>query len=108
MTTIEILETKAWVNIQPIQPTKGGTLHVKASINTNNGQKVLLRKKIPQGINPMILLLDFIESPTEPVIKNPQDVHYSEGLTAQGQYTQIDIFFKGEKVTEITEIEIIS
>jgi len=103
---IEIIKAEAWVDKQPIQPTPGGTLHVAVEMN-GNGRRASLVRKNPQGINPAILMLEIILSITTEYVENPQQLKYKEGLQTSNQYTSIEIYFKAEKLAEITDIQVV-
>lgn len=93
--------------MQPVQPTSGGTLHVLTEIVIDNNRKVSLEKAVPQGINPLILMLNFIESRTDQFVENPQEVRYSDQLQAKGQHTSVELRFHGDLLTTIEEIQIV-
>lgn len=98
---------KAIVDLQPIQPTPGGTLYVTGEVDTHSTDLAFLEKAVPQGINPKILLLNLkVETGTIPV-KNPQRVRYSEGLQQKNQYSSVEILFEGKLEATITEIEVV-
>lgn len=103
---IKIISAEAWVDTQPIQPTLGGTLHVVVTFD-GQGAQGFLEKKIPQGINPNILLLELNFSPNRILIPNPQEVKYTEGLETSNQYSSIEIFDEENIVAEINNIPII-
>jgi hypothetical protein len=102
MANIITRDWKAWVNKMPIQPTPGGTLHVTGEVDTQSTDQASLIRKVPQGINPAILLLELQVGGFVPA-KNPQKVHYTEGLTTE-VYTSIEIHYAGKKIAEITDI----
>ena len=95
---------KAFIDLQPILQTPGGTLRVIGTVDTQNTNEAKLLKREPQGINPTILLLEVIEVDTLPV-KNPQEVRYEEGLMDKEQYSSIEIFFGEDLLTKIDEIK---
>ena len=101
-----VIKAEAWVNTMPIQPTPGGTLDVVLEFN-GNGARADLKKAVPQGINPKILILDLVYSPDAILIHNPQTSKYSEGLHTSTQYSSIQINFEGSKLAEINDIPII-
>jgi hypothetical protein len=105
MSKLTTSDWAAWVNLMPPRPTPGGTLHVTGDVDTHSADMAYLEKKIPQGINPKILLLDLkIVAGTAPA-KNPQKVHYNEGLQQKDQYTSVEIYYEGERVAMIDEIK---
>jgi hypothetical protein len=96
---------KAVVNLMPIRPTPGGTLTVTGDVDTHSTDLALLKKAVPQGINPKTLLLDLeVSTGTKPVT-NPQKVHYTEGLIQEKQYTSVEILYEGKTVGVIDNIE---
>lgn len=82
---------KAWEDQMPPGPP---TLHVIGKcLFPTHGYKVRLKKAVPQGINPKILLLvKVVTAPRGPVIQVPQvvEVHYKQRVT-KGQYKQVTI-----------------
>src|SRR5690349_4907531 len=99
---VDIVSSKAWVDMMPIQPTPGGTLHVAVEIN-GNGRKASLVRKEPQGINPMILMLEIKLSLTDQYVENPQHLKYTEGLQSTDQYTSIEVYYEADMLAEITD-----
>lgn len=104
---VEIISAEAWVNTQPIQPTLGGTLNVVVTLNTVDRRGASLVKRIPQGFNPKILILDIVLSPNRIIIENPQEIKYTENLESSDQYTSIEIYFESDKVSFIDYIPIV-
>jgi hypothetical protein len=100
-------EWNAWINKQPIQSTNGGTLHVTGQVTTHPSNAAFLVKRIPQGINPRILLLEIVLYISVAPTKQPQLVHYQEPLENDGQISSIQVFYKDEEVVEITDIPVI-
>ncbi len=104
---IKIIKAEAWVDTQPIQPTPGGTLHVVVEFNGENRQALLV-KRVPQGINPEILLLNLEYTANHILVNNPQTVEYTEELPGSSNYYQsIEIYFEDNVVAEINNIPII-
>jgi hypothetical protein len=97
----------AWINMQPIQPTKGGTLHVTGEIVDHPTQVATIVKKVPQGINPRILLLEIIIHTSGVPIKQPQTMNYPESLAEGQKYDSIEVFLNSKIETNITKIPII-
>lgn len=102
MTQIITKDWKAWIDKQPVQPTPGGTLHVTGEVDTQSTDQARLVKKVPQGINPNILLLELEIGGIVPA-KNPQKVHYTDGLQNE-TYTSIEIFYEENVIASITDI----
>jgi hypothetical protein len=93
--------THSWEAWNNVMPGADKSFHVigKAKVNSG-GWKASLVKRVPQGINPEILLLDLtITPPTGNVIKPilNLDLDYSE-KPATGKYTRVQVFC-GEKLT---------
>ncbi len=104
MSNITTSKWEAWINLMPVQPTPGGTLHVTGEVNTHSTNFAFLQKAIPQGINAEILLLDLkVERGFVPAT-NPQQVYYTEGLLQQNQFTGIEILYKGKTIATIKKI----
>lgn len=89
---------KAWEDQMPPGPP---TLHVTGKcLFPKHGYKVRLKKAVPQGINPKILLLvKVVTPPSGPVIQVPQvvEVHYKQKVT-KGQYTRVTILPEGKTI----------
>jgi hypothetical protein len=110
MTTekIKIQHAEAWIDSMPAQPTAGGTLHVFVELVSNNHGRHFLKKMIPQGVNPAILMLEIKISLLDIFIFNPQHLTYTEGLSTAGQYSTIELYSNGKRIETITEIPIVS
>jgi hypothetical protein len=105
MSNITISKWQAWINLMPIQPTFGGTLHTTGEADTNSTDFAFLEKAIPQGFNPKILLLKLkVETGIAPVT-NPQQLHYKEELQQKNQYTIIEIHSNGNLEATITDLK---
>jgi hypothetical protein len=91
----------AWIDTTPPQPDE---LHVIGEIKVGNpGIYAVLRKRVPQGINPRILLLDLhlIQKPgIWPQIVTCIAVRYDAVIIGRG-YTQVDVLYKGELIAQI-------
>src|SRR5438045_1862014 len=61
-----------------------------------------LKKREPQGFNPMILQLDLLNA-GDANPENYQLVQYNEKLTTQGQYQSVEIFHNN-KITEEVKV----
>lgn len=81
---------KAWLDLMPPSP---GTLHVTGKCRfPSHGYKVTLKKAVPQGINPAILLLQkVVRPPTGPVIQIPETVEVKYQLKTKTKYTHVTI-----------------
>lgn len=108
MKTIETSKWNAWIDIQPIQPTQYGTLHVAGEIFTHPSQSAILVKAVPQGTNPKILLLNIIMVRSAVPTRQPLFLSYSESLLDASQYSSIDVLYTGKIIASITDIPIIS
>ncbi len=106
---MNIIKHENWngsVNKQPIQltqPNQFGTLNVIGEITSSPSLKPSLIKRVPQGSNPAILLLDLIMSSidTDTATKQPQRVDYWETLNEKCPYSSIEIHYNGEIITTI-------
>jgi len=88
---------KAWLDMMPPGPP---TLHVVGKcVFPTHGYKVTLKKAVPQGINPAILLLQkVVKPPTGPVIQTPETVNVSFKLKTKTKYTHVSILPDGTTV----------
>ncbi|MCF0060568.1 heme peroxidase family protein [Dyadobacter chenwenxiniae] len=103
----DTFDWRATVDLQPVQPTPGGTLSVVGKINMHQEIKVAqLQKRIPQGINPSILQLEIIKIDAE-LPEGIQEIRYEENLTTTDQYSSIEVFLGSEVVKNITDIQIV-
>jgi hypothetical protein len=104
---IQIIRAEAVLDMEPMHPAQDGTLTVSLDYNSNNHGFHNLRKAMPQGINPRILLLELTNEPEDIFIFNPRHSTYSQGNTAEGQYTSIEILYEGALVATITSIPVL-
>lgn len=76
-----------------IMPPGTPTLHVTGKcVFPTHGFKVTLKKAVPQGINPAILLLlKVVKRPTGFVIQTPQTVIVTYKLKTKTRYKQVTI-----------------
>lgn len=81
---------KAWLDIMPPGTP---TLHVTGKcVFPTHGYKVTLKKAVPQGINPAILLLlKVVKRPTGFVIQTPQTVTVTYKLKTKTRYKKVTI-----------------
>jgi hypothetical protein len=88
---------KAWLDLMPPGTP---TLHVTGKcVFPKHGYKVTLKKAVPQGINPAILLLrKTVKPPTGIVIPTPQIVNVSFTLKTKTKYTHVTILPDGVTV----------
>jgi hypothetical protein len=104
---IRIDHAEAWINIMPPLPTAGGTLHVFVEIVSNNHGRHFLAKKVPQGINPKILMLEIKLTPEDIFIFNPQRLTYSEDLSKQDQYASVEVYSGINRLAVIDNIPLV-
>jgi hypothetical protein len=98
---------QAWVKKRPARPAAIITLHVTSAVNTGYGDFAFLMKRMPQGENLRVLMLDVkVENGLE-LSSNPQRIHYTELLKKDNQYLSAEIFFEDKKIEEINDITII-
>jgi len=90
-----------WITNQPVQPAQFGTLNITGEIISSSSLKPSLVKRVQQGINPSILLLDLIMSSSETPTKQPQRVGYSETLNEKSPYSSLEIHYNGEIIATI-------
>lgn len=92
----ELSDFSAWINLQPPGPSK---LIVVGKVVTNGGQlQPKLTERVPQGLNPTILLLDLTIVDTGGVGTAdvaPRDVRF-EKPASEGEYKQVEIHFDGQ------------
>lgn len=81
---------KAWLDTMPPGPW---TLHVTGRCTfPKHGYKVTLKKAIPQGFNPAILLLQkTVKPPTGPVIQTPEVVAVHFKMKTKTKYMAVMI-----------------
>lgn len=93
-------QTHSWEAWNNLMPGAGKTIHVIGKVRVNSGGwTATLSKRVPQGINPEILLLDLkVTPPTGPVTAPVLDlpVEFSEKYTGE-KFTKTQVFC-GEKV----------
>jgi hypothetical protein len=89
---------EAWEDQMPPGPS---TLHVTGKCRfPTHGYKVKLKKAVPQGINPSILLLNkVVTAPSGPVIQVPEvvEVNYKQRVK-KGQYKKVTILPEGKTI----------
>ena len=93
----------AWLNRMPPGPHR---LHVIGEIKVGNpGIEALLTKRVPQGINPSILMLDLwlhqkpgVWIALETSAQARYDEHLPPGAT---DYTSVEVFHEGSSVVTI-------
>jgi hypothetical protein len=96
MTSLEQNAFKAWINKQP---GSGGGLHVIGKVQASAGAVGTLSKAVPQGINPLILLLDLaITEVGGATTESTIDVRFDEEPSLQ-PYTSVQIVFEGPTIT---------
>lgn len=90
---------KAWLDMMPPGPP---TLHVTGKcVFPTHGYKVTLKRAVPQGINPRILLLrKVVTPPSGPVILIPQTVNVTFKMKTKTKYTHVTI------LPEVTTIKV--
>lgn len=93
MKNIETSNWKASIDKPSGKTPENKILHVTGNVDTHSSDFASLSKKVPQGFNPMILLLDLnVENGIAPAA-NPQKMKFSESI-GKHQYTFIDIFLR--------------
>lgn len=106
MTCPDVSDFRAWINLQPPGPSK---LIVIGKVVTNGGNFVpRLTERVPQGINPTILLLDLTIENTGGVGTTdvaPRDVRF-EKAAGKGAYTSVEIHADGDLCQTIIVDEI--
>lgn len=104
MSNVTTSKWEAWIDVMPGDMP---SLHVTAEVDTHSADMAILEKRMPQGINPKILLLDLKTfSGTKPET-NPQQVKYTEEVHNTEVYEQVDVFYDDEVIASIKEIKVI-
>jgi hypothetical protein len=99
-------EWKAWIDIQPVKKTPGGTLHVNGAILAGPEKiNYQLSKAVLQGIIKEELILVVEPDPTKG--KNEIPLHYTEDLLTQNQYTTVRVRIGGHEDVVIDHIDIV-
>lgn len=98
---------KAWENRQPSNPP-GPELHVTGKVETVSGALIpVLRPTVPQGINPVIRMLDLSLQDcglgTDDIAY--RDIHYYEAISFSG-FSQVQILWDGE-VLETIDVDVV-
>lgn len=83
-------EWNAWLNLMPPGPP---SLHVTGKIKVKDKNTVVnLVRAVPQGFNPMILILEVEAKPSPKPTPATQAVHFSEIVSGMG-FSDVDIRF---------------
>jgi hypothetical protein len=98
---VETQDWYAWIDTTPPKPDE---LHVIGEVKVANpGIYAVLRKTVPQGFNPRILLLDLLLI-QKPGIWPQQvtciAVRYDAVITGRG-YTEVDVLYNGDLIAQI-------
>lgn len=105
---METRNWRAWINLMPPKP---GDFHVTGEVYVSNpGIKPELTPRIPQGINPAILLLDLklIQQPGMVAqVMTWAKTNFKETMPPKSQgYSEVEIHFNGESIAQIKVEEI--
>ena len=100
---------KAYENRMPPLDETAVPFYVIGQVETNNGAiQPVLKEADPQGINPVILILDLTLERVGDV--GTEDVAYREARydakIAKGQYTSVTIRFEGDDIAS-AEVEVL-
>lgn len=100
----------AWINRQPVGPPR---FHLEGGVEVGNpGVELLLTKRIPQGINPSILLLDLSLSQKPgmwPQVITCATARYDEVLVPGSPgYTAVEIFENGVSVSKVDKVDTVT
>jgi hypothetical protein len=110
--SIKTKDWYAWLNAMPPKPDD---LHVIGEVLVDNPHiNPILTMKEPQGINPQILMLELhlikaFHTHDEQATK----LHHVwktarfDKIVISSKYTSVDIFFEGNKITTIDNIELV-
>ncbi len=106
---VETTETKdwyAWINFMPPPPND---FHTVGSVLVGNpGIKAILTPRVPQGINPAILLLDLVlvQQPGYwPQVMTWIEARYDK-VVPGSPYTMVQIFSGDEAIAEVQVEEV--
>ncbi|MDB5198716.1 MAG: hypothetical protein JWO92_679 [Chitinophagaceae bacterium] len=92
---------KAWVDTMPLQ--KGGKLYVHGDIKVSDIKiKYSVIRSEPQGINPVILLLEV--QPKPDAGDNSFHLEYHEQLQDPTKYTQITIQVPPDETVDVEQV----
>lgn len=95
---------KAWYAWLDTMPPKPDDLHVAGNVVVANpGIEVFLVERVPQGINPSILMLDLHEYQRPgawPQVMTPKQVRFDKVISG-GAPTQVAIYKGGEAIAEV-------
>lgn len=99
----------AWIDTMPPGPNK---LHVVGDVEVGNpGIDTVLTEKVPQGINPAILLLDLhlVQRPgVWPQVVTCKQAHFDRVLAPGApRYTNVDVFAEGRSIAQM-KVQIVS
>ena len=105
-------KTQNWTAWLDTRPPKPDHLHVTGEVEVSNpGVQAILLKKVPQGINPEILLLDLhlVQQPgIWPAVISTAQARYDETLCdGQPAYKEVSILC-GSDVIETIEVQVAS
>ena len=106
MSCPETSDFTAWINLQPPGPSR---LIVVGKVVTDGGNlKPKLTERVPQGVNPTILILDLTIEKTNDIGTediSPRDVRFEKDAK-QGEFTKVEIQFEGEPCLDLLVQEV--
>jgi hypothetical protein len=105
------MDTKNWYAWMDTMPPKPDSFHVVGEVYINNlGAQVELCPKVPQGINPNILLLDMhvVQRPgVWPQVMTWVQCHFDRVIVpGNDKYTDVEIYNKNELVGSVKVNEV--
>src|SRR5438270_8314924 len=99
------VKQKRWIAIHDYMPPGSGLLTVRGACTfPTPGYKVVLKKAVPQGVNPAVLLLNKVVTPptgNEPQVETTITAEYYE--VTKEHYAQVEISPDGLKI-EVEEV----
>lgn len=103
MMTTECKDWQAWLDKMPPRPYE---LHVVGDAMVSNpGVRPMLTMRIPQGINPAILILDLhlVQQPgIWPQVMTCVPVRFDRVMpSGASDYTSVEIYSDGERIAQI-------
>lgn len=97
-------KTQNWKAWQDLQPGPGSPkLLVTGRVEvTNTNQAARLKERVPQGINPRILMLDLTITSSGPgnTVTTWKDARFETGIE-KNQYSNVDILWEGKNIAHI-------
>jgi hypothetical protein len=105
---VKELTTRNWFAWNDLMPPQPPSFHIIGDVQVPNpGVDLLLTEKVPQGINPTIILLDlhFIQRPgIWPQMVVTKQVRFDK---ARAQYSRAEVFSGSVKIADIPVVDVL-